>query len=64
MDIDIVYEDDDIMIINKASGVVVHPGAGNHDNTLVNGLYYYTKKLYFYLHLTHAPNLSFSINYD
>ena len=45
MDIDIVYEDDDIMIINKASGVVVHPGAGNHDNTLVNGLYYYTKNL-------------------
>ena len=36
MDLDIVYEDSDIMIINKPSGVVVHPGNGNYDNTLVN----------------------------
>jgi 23S rRNA pseudouridine1911/1915/1917 synthase len=35
---DIVYEDDDLMIVNKPPGVVVHPGAGNPDNTLVNGL--------------------------
>jgi len=45
MDLNIVYEDDDIMVINKESGVVVHPGAGNKDNTLVNGLIYYTDKL-------------------
>ena len=38
MDIDVIYEDEYLMIINKQSGVVVHPGAGNHDNTLVNAL--------------------------
>ena len=43
--IDIVYEDDDIMVINKPSGLVVHPGSGNHNNTLVNGLLYYTTEL-------------------
>ncbi len=45
MDIPIVYEDDDIMVIDKPSGLVVHPGNGNHDNTLVNGLKYYTDNL-------------------
>lgn len=45
MDIDIVYEDDYLMVINKASGLVVHPGNGNYDNTLVNGLLYYKKNL-------------------
>ena len=43
--LDIVYEDDDIMVINKQSGLVVHPGNGNTDNTLVNGLKYYTDEL-------------------
>jgi len=45
MDLDIVYEDKDIIVINKPSGLVVHPGSGNFDNTLVNGLMYYTKNL-------------------
>ena len=36
--IDIVYEDKDLIIVNKPSGMVVHPGAGNKDGTLVNGL--------------------------
>lgn len=45
MDLNIVYEDDDIMVIDKPSGLVVHPGSGNYDNTLVNGLLYYTKNL-------------------
>jgi len=45
MDLNIVYEDDYLMIINKPSGLVVHPGSGNYDNTLVNGLMYYTKNL-------------------
>ena len=45
MDLDIIYEDDDIMIINKPSGLVVHPGDGNRKNTLVNGLLNYTKNL-------------------
>lgn len=45
MDLDIVYEDSDILVINKPSGLVVHPGSGNYTNTLVNGLLYYTKHL-------------------
>ena len=39
--IDIVYEDDDIVVVNKKSGMVVHPAAGNPDGTLVNALLYY-----------------------
>ncbi len=45
MNLDIVFEDEDIMVINKPSGVVVHPGSGNRENTLANGLMYYTKNL-------------------
>ena len=36
--IDIIYEDDDIIIVNKAKGMVVHPGAGNKEGTLVNAV--------------------------
>lgn len=36
--IDIIYENDDLLIINKPSGMVVHPAPGNYDNTLVNAL--------------------------
>ena len=43
MDLDIIYEDEDVLVVNKANGVVVHPGAGNHSGTLVNGLLYHTK---------------------
>lgn len=43
MDLDIVYEDDDVIVVNKANGVVVHPGAGNYNHTLVNGLMYHSK---------------------
>ena len=45
MDLDIIYEDEDIMVINKPSGVVVHPGAVNKENTLDNCIMYYTKNL-------------------
>jgi 23S rRNA pseudouridine1911/1915/1917 synthase len=38
--LDIVYEDKDLLIINKPKGMVVHPGAGNYKDTLVNGLIY------------------------
>ena len=40
----IVYEDDDILVINKPVGMVVHPGAGNHTGTLVNALLYHYPK--------------------
>ncbi len=36
--LDIVYEDDDVLVINKPKGLVVHPAAGHQDDTLVNGL--------------------------
>lgn len=43
MDLDIVYEDDDVLVVNKANGIVVHPAPGNYHGTLVNGLMYHTK---------------------
>jgi 23S rRNA pseudouridine1911/1915/1917 synthase len=43
--LDIIYEDDDIIIINKPKGLVVHPGDGHHDDTLVNALIYAKKEL-------------------
>ena len=39
--LDIVYEDNDILVINKPRGLVVHPGAGNPDGTVLNALLYY-----------------------
>ena len=44
ININIVYEDKDIIVVDKPSGVVVHPGAGNKEGTLVNGLIYLYKK--------------------
>ncbi len=41
--LDIVYEDDDMLIVNKQKGMVVHPAAGNYNNTLVNALLYHCK---------------------
>ena len=38
IDLEIIYEDQDLLVVNKASGLVVHPGAGNPSGTLVNGL--------------------------
>ncbi|MEN9609391.1 MAG: hypothetical protein RLZZ628_205 [Bacteroidota bacterium] len=46
MDLDIVYEDEDVMVVNKRPGVVVHPGLGNPDQTLLNGLTYYFREKY------------------
>lgn len=39
--IDVVYEDDDILVVNKPAGLVVHPGHGNYEHTLLNALAYY-----------------------
>lgn len=41
IDIDVVYEDDEVLVINKPVGMVVHPGAGNQTGTLVNALLYH-----------------------
>ena len=45
MDLDIVYEDDDVIVVNKANGIVVHPAVGNNHGTLVNGLLYHSNNL-------------------
>ena len=42
--LDIMYEDEDLLVINKPAGIVIHPGAGNFDKTIVNALMYYDKK--------------------
>lgn len=43
--LEIVYKDDNLAVINKPAGLVVHPGAGNYEHTLVNALLYRFKKL-------------------
>ena len=43
--IHIVYEDDDVMVVNKEAGMVVHPGHGNYSGTLVNGLIHHIENL-------------------
>ena len=45
MILDVVYEDHDVIVINKPKGMVVHPGVGNPNGTLVNGLLYHCKDL-------------------
>ena len=43
--LDVIYEDDDLIVVNKQPGLVVHPGAANRDNTLVNALLHHCKNL-------------------
>ena len=43
--LDIFYEDDDLVVINKPAGMVVHPGHGNYSGTLINGLIYHFENL-------------------
>jgi len=43
--LDIVYEDDELLVVNKPAGMVVHPGHGNYSGTLVNGLIYHIENL-------------------
>lgn len=44
MDLNIFYEDDDLMVINKPVGMVVHPGSGNYTGTLLNGIAWYLQQ--------------------
>lgn len=44
MDLDIRYEDRDLLVVNKAAGVPIHPSQGNHDNTLANGIAWYLEE--------------------
>ncbi len=43
IDIDIVYEDDDVMVVNKPRGMVVHPAVGNYSGTMLNAIMYHIK---------------------
>ncbi len=43
--LDIIYEDEDVVVVNKARGMVVHPAAGNYNGTLVNALLFHCKNL-------------------
>lgn len=43
--LDIVYEDDEVLVVNKPAGMVVHPGHGNYSGTLINALIYHFKNL-------------------
>ena len=45
IDLDIVYEDDDLLVVNKPAGMVVHPGHGNYSGTLINALIYHFENL-------------------
>ena len=45
IDLDIVYEDDDLVVLNKPAGIVVHPGHGNYSGTLINALIYHFENL-------------------
>ena len=45
MNLDIMYEDDHLAVINKSAGIVIHPGNGNHTGTLLNGLLHHFKVL-------------------
>ncbi len=43
--LDIVYEDDDLLVVNKPAGIVVHPGHGNYSGTLINALIFHSENL-------------------
>ena len=45
LNLEVIYEDDDVIVVNKANGVVVHPAVGNNHGTLVNGLMYHSNSL-------------------
>ena len=42
--LEIIHEDKDLLVINKPAGIIMHPGAGNHDKTIVNALMHYNKE--------------------
>ncbi|WP_303822663.1 RluA family pseudouridine synthase [Apibacter mensalis] len=63
--IDIIYEDEDLLVVNKKAGMVVHPGFGNFEGTLVNALAYHFSTLpYFQTDLDKRPGLVHRIDKD
>ena len=65
--LDIVYEDDDVLVVNKPRGMVTHVANGNHEGTLVNALLYYLKddiSLYPESHFQNLHYHSMFLGYD
>lgn len=63
--LDIIYEDEDLLVVNKKAGMVVHPGFGNFEGTLVNALAYHFSTLpYFQTDLDKRPGLVHRIDKD
>tara|TARA_S200000501_G_scaffold337156_1_gene343058 strand:- start:7659 stop:8699 length:1041 start_codon:yes stop_codon:yes gene_type:complete len=62
MILDIVFEDDELIVVNKKAGMVVHPGHGNYSGTLINGLLYHFEKLP--LNSSYRPGLVHRIDKD
>jgi 23S rRNA pseudouridine1911/1915/1917 synthase len=62
--LNIVYEDEDIMLVNKEAGMVVHPGVSNYDGTLINALTYYVQHKSPYKSVDHQPHLVHRIDKD
>jgi len=64
MDLDILYEDRDIILVNKPKGMVVHPAAGHYSHTLVNGLMYHCKDQLSGINGVMRPGIVHRINMD
>ena len=64
MDLKIIFEDEDIIIIDKPIGMVVHPGAGNFENTMVNGLLYHCKNKLSWINGEDRPGIVHRIDKD
>lgn len=62
--LNIVYEDDQLIVVNKSAGLVVHPGHGNYTGTLVNGLAYYFRDLPLFNSEDPRPGLIHRIDKD
>ena len=62
--LDIVHEDDDLLLINKPAGIIMHPGAGNYDNTIVNALMHYLGNNLSTIGDEHRPGIVHRIDKD
>ncbi len=60
MDLDVIYEDDHVLILNKPAGIALHPGKNIHVATLIEGLMYYGNEKGFEPHLVHRLDLNTS----
>jgi len=62
--LEIVYEDEDLLVIDKPAGIIMHPGAGNYDETIVNALMHYNKDTLSTIGDEHRPGIVHRIDKD